>query len=462
MIADKLRQAILQAAIQGKLTKQLKSDGSARDLLAKIQTERGADLSEIVADEIPFDIPDNWCWVHLGDIGTTNIGLTYKPSNIKAKGTCVLRSGNIQGNKMDYTDNIYVDCIIPESKKCYKGDLLICARNGSKRLVGKAAIVDKDGMAFGAFMACFRSKFNPYIHKYVSSPFFRADIDGVNTTTINQITQENLKNRLIPLPPLAEQNRIVARIEALLPELDKLAKEETQLETMQQAFPKAMKDSLLQAAIQGKLTKQLKSDGNARDLLAKIQTNKDLPDITEDDIAFDIPENWCWVRLGKVATVKGGKRIPVGHALTTTDTGYRYIRVADMHNGTVNDNDVHYVTNDVFPLIKNYTISSADVYITCAGTIGRIGTVPDNFNNANLTENADKLVFKCLNKFWLYYTLTSSLVQKQIRDSTTQVGQPKLAIKRIETLLIPLPPLAEQERIVKRLEQLLPLCEELH
>lgn len=230
---NKMKNSLLQAAIQGKLTEQLESDGDARDLVKDIRREeerlikegkikKGKPLPEIAEDEIPFGIPDNWCWVRLGDIGETNIGLTYSPSDISMEGTLVLRSGNIQNDKIDYSDNLYVNCHIPERKKCHVGDLLICARNGSKRLVGKAAVIDREGMTFGAFMAVFRSPFNRYIHKYIGSPYFRADLDGVNTTTINQITQNNLKKRLIPLPPVAEQIRIVERLDKLVPLCDSL------------------------------------------------------------------------------------------------------------------------------------------------------------------------------------------------------------------------------------------------
>lgn len=226
----------------------------------------------------------------------------------------------------------------------------------------------------------------------------------------------------------------------------------------------ALKKSLLQAAIQGKLTEQLPEDGDARDLLKEIQKEKarlvkegqlkkekPLPEITEDEIPFDIPENWVWVRLGNVVQVNGGKRIPVGKKLTQKDTGHKYIRVADMHDETVRDSDVHYVPSDVYETIKNYTISSDDVYITVAGTIGRVGTIPEEFDGANLTENADKLVFKFLDKNWLVQALLSDFVQKQIVNLTTKVGQPKLAIKRIEGLVVPLPPITEQKRICDNL-----------
>jgi len=227
----KLRAALLQAAVQGELNE--RTDEDARDLLTAIQAEKTAlqktgklkkdkPLAAISEEEIPFAIPDNWVWVRLGEIGETNIGLTYDKKDISDNGTIVLRSGNIQNDKIDLSDVVRISSDITQSKMCRKGDILICARNGSKSLVGKAAIINEEGFSFGAFMAVFRSSFNPYIFYYLHSPLFRSAFDGVGTTTINQITQDNLRNRLIPLPPLTEQQQIVAKLEALLAEIDTL------------------------------------------------------------------------------------------------------------------------------------------------------------------------------------------------------------------------------------------------
>ena len=187
----------------------------------------------------------------------------------------------------------------------------------------------------------------------------------------------------------------------------------------------------------------------------KIKKEKPLAEITDDEIPFDISESWKWVKLGNIVTVLGGKRIPVGKKLTTENTGYKYIRVSDMKNGTVLTDDLMYVPKDIYPLISRYIINKEDIYITVAGTIGAVGTIPEEIDGANLTENADRLVFTIMDKEWLVRCLQSSLVQLQIANATTKVGQPKLAIKRIQELLIPLPPLAEQKRIVAKIEELL-------
>ena len=233
--------------------------------------------------------------------------------------------------------------------------------------------------------------------------------------------------------------------------------------------PQELKNSILQLAIQGKLVEQRPEEGTAQELFAQIQAEKQrlieagkikkekpLPEIAEDEKPFEIPEGWMWVHLGEVVTVLGGKRIPAGRQLTTENTGYKYIRVSDMKDGTVLTDKLLYVPYDIFPSISRYIIHKEDVYITVAGTIGRVGKIPEEIDGANLTENANRLVFSCIQQDWLIKWLESSIVQSQIVNVTTKVGQPKLAIKRIQELLIPLPTLAEQKRIVAKIEELLP------
>lgn len=176
--------------------------------------------------------------------------------------------------------------------------------------------------------------------------------------------------------------------------------------------------------------------------------------VSKEEQPYKIPSNWCWVRLGNITQIKGGKRIPKGTSLLKENTGYKYIRVTDMKNGTVLNDDIHYISKDIYNKISNYTISKNDIYITCAGTIGRVGIIPVEFDGANLTENADKIIIKHINKNLLVKVLSSYIVQKQIQEVITTGCQPKLAIKKIEQLKIPLPPINEQQRIVERIESL--------
>ena len=248
---EMLKKSILQQAVMGKLVPQNPNDEPASVLLERIREEKKAlikagkikkDKNESIIyrrdnsyyekivnkeycidDMIPFDIPDSWEWVRLCNIGDTNIGLTYKPfDKTDSNGTLVLRSCNIKKDRMDYSDCIYVACEVPDRAKINKGDILICVRNGSRALVGKCAIVDRDGMAFGAFMAKFSSQCNPFIKIFIDSPIFRKQLNGVNTETINQITQDMLKKQLCPLPSLSEQQRIVEYVYKLINICNKL------------------------------------------------------------------------------------------------------------------------------------------------------------------------------------------------------------------------------------------------
>ena len=222
-----LEKSILQFAMEGKMVNHSPEEGTGQELLKEWKKlySNNQKYEPISDEEIPFELPDNWTWCRLGEISESNIGLTYSPSDIVQNGgTLVLRSSNIQNGEMSYLDNVFVSCSIPESSIIKKGDLLICARNGSRALVGKCAIVDRDGCSFGAFMAKVSAQYVPFIKYFLQSPCFRKQLDGVKTVTINQITQKNLKQQLIPLPPLAEQKRIVAKIEELLPLCRKLIK----------------------------------------------------------------------------------------------------------------------------------------------------------------------------------------------------------------------------------------------
>ena len=179
----------------------------------------------------------------------------------------------------------------------------------------------------------------------------------------------------------------------------------------------------------------------------------------DDEIPFEIPKSWEWCRLGQILTVKGGKRIPVGCSFAPSVTSHIYIRVTEMKNNTLIDKDLKYINEDVFEKIKNYTIGKDDLYLTIAGTIGSVGVVPEKFDGMNLTENAVKLTNLMTNKMFLLYVISSTLVQSQFIDKTKQVAQPKLAIERIQTTLIPFPPLDEQEKIVTKIEELLRIIE---
>ena len=184
------------------------------------------------------------------------------------------------------------------------------------------------------------------------------------------------------------------------------------------------------------------------------KVGKNEPVCIADEVPFDIPDSWEWVRLGSILNVKGGKRLPKEHNLIDTPTNHIYIRVTDMKNHTISSDKLKYITEDTFQLIKNYIINKDDLYLTIAGTIGNVGVVPNRFDGMNLTENAVKLTDIKINKYYLLHIICSNYIQNQFVDKTNKVAQPKLAIERILTTLFPLPPLSEQQRIVEKLKEL--------
>ena len=245
------KQKILDLAIRGKLVPQDPTDEPASELLKKIKAEKDAlvkagkikkDKHEShifkgddncyhenidgkvtdITEEIPFDLPDGWAWCRMISIGQTNIGLTYKPADITDNGTIVLRSNNIQNGKLDLADTVRVSCEISPSLQLNETDILICARNGSKALVGKCTLIPSktETLSFGAFMAVFRSKQNPWVYNILNSGYFRDYLFCSNSTQICQLTQDMLKRFIIPLPPLAEQKRIVSQVEKLFSVLE--------------------------------------------------------------------------------------------------------------------------------------------------------------------------------------------------------------------------------------------------
>jgi type I restriction enzyme S subunit len=242
----KLRELILELAVRGLLVSQDHDDEPASELLKNIAAEKAQLVKEgkikaqkplppIGDDEKPFELPKGWEWVRLDDVGTTNIGLTYSPKDISDNGVPVLRSSNVQQGRIDLSDLVRVDTSVKDSLFVENGDLLICARNGSKSLVGKTAMIRNlnEKMTFGAFMAIYRSQFNSYIEVFLNSPIFRNLLDNVSTTTINQITQANLKSTLVTLPPLAEQQRIVTKVDELMALCDQLKNQLNQAKHLQ-------------------------------------------------------------------------------------------------------------------------------------------------------------------------------------------------------------------------------------
>lgn len=432
----KLRELILELAVRGKLVPQDSNDEPASELLKRIAAEKAElvkqgkikkpkPLPEISEEEKPFELPAGWEWVRLGDIGETNIGLTYSPNNVKETGTPVLRSSNIQNGILDFTDLVRVsDMEIKSSSYVEDGDLLICARNGSKALVGKNALISSlsEPMAFGAFMAIFRCNYNNYVKIFLDSPSFRRNLDGVDTTTINQITQSNLKHTLIPFPPEIEQEKIKNTVFELISLCDQLEQHSlTSLDAHQQlvetllttltdsqnadelaenwarisehfdtlftteASIDALKQTILQLAVMGKLVPQDPNDESASELLkriaqekaqlvkdGKIKKQKPLPPIGDGEKPFELPEGWEWCLFEDVVDIQSG--ITKGRNLANRKLiSIPYLRVANVQRGYLDLSEVKEI--DIPEEEKDkYHVIKGDLLITEGGdwdTVGR-------------------------------------------------------------------------------------------
>lgn len=235
-----------------------------------------------------------------------------------------------------------------------------------------------------------------------------------------------------------------------------------------------LRELILELAVRGKLVEQDEGDEPAADLLDRIKAAKEelaaefsyrmdppLPEPEAGEIPMLAPSGWVLTRIGDMAFVKGGKRLPKGTAYATSPTPHAYIRVTNLKNGTIQTEDLKYIAPEVQSGISRYTISKDDLYITIAGTIGDVGSVPTELDGMNLTENAAKLVFRHLQKDYARLCMRSQIIRDQFFERVNQMAQPKLALKRIATSVFPLPPLAEQHRIVSKVDELMGLCDRL-
>ena len=465
---QEIRKKILSLALTGKLVEQNSSDTPAHQLVESLSGSLNNHPFEndISAQEIPYEIPDSWVWCRLSDIGTTNIGLTYHPQDVAEDGTIVIRSSNIIKGKMDYADLVKVKCQIRENQYLKRNDIVICARNGSKALVGKCAIYegDSDVISFGAFMAIFRTPFFQYAYLYFNSPVFRRNFSNDDSKQINQVTQNILKNSLIPIPPEEEQKRITDKINSVFSFLDTI----DTLQSQYQDNLATLKSKIIDAGIQGKLTEQLPEDGTAEELYQQIQQeklalekagkvkkSKPLPPISEEEKPFDIPDNWKWVRLDDICkSIMDGDHQPPPQV----KSGVPFLVISNISSGKIDLTETRHVPQEYFDALSEERIAcKGDVLFTVTGSFGipvKV-TVKENF----CFQRHIALLKPLMDADYLYWALRSQFVYKQCDDVAIGVAQRTVGIKPLRNMIIPLPPLAEQKRIVAKLEELLPLCE---
>ena len=479
--AQALREKILDLAMRGKLVPQDPNDEPASVLLKKIKAEKeqlikekkikkSKPLAPITDDEKPFDIPDSWEWVRLGDVGEIISGGTPKTSE-----KSYWENGNIPWITPAIMSDTQDDLIFNNKQIKFinklgleKSSAHLILKNSlvvsSRAPIGYVNIVPFD---YTTNQGCKSvSLYSNTAKEFVYFALKNAVPDMIKRasgTTFKEISGTKFGQTIIPLPPLEEQSRIAAKIAqlfALLRKVESSTQQYAKLQTL-------LKSKVLDLAMRGKLVKQDPHDEPASVLLEKIKAEKEklvkegkikkskpLPPITDDEKPFDIPDSWEWVRLGEIVDVKGGKRVPKGSQLKDIQDYKPYIRVSDMKHGTINTSKLKYATKSIYEQIHNYFISSEDIYFSIAGTIGKVGEIPQFLDGALLTENASKLVLFDDNKIkkdYLIIVLGSELIKLQHRKVLSRVTQPKLALSKLKNTIIPFPPLSEQNLITKKI-----------
>ena len=363
-------------------------------------------------------LPEGWILKPLGDIAFLKSGSTPRRSNNSFwnKGTIPwLKSGelnDVMGIK-ENSEFITEIALNETSVKLFEKDTLLIAMYGAT--AGKLGILSINATTNQA-VCSIQNIYNKFDNHYIFYFLFSSRQEIVQDSfggAQPNISKSYLEKITIPLPPLEEQKRIVAKIDTLFTKIDKaITLTEESLKQAKNLFPSVLKEVF--------------EKGKA--------------------------EGWEEKMLGEFAQVKGGKRLPKGEKLEENKTPFPYIRVTDFNDyGSVNKCGIKYISKVVYEHIKKYTISSDDVYISIAGTIGKTGVIPDNLNGANLTENAAKIVINNLDEiktlFLYYFTLSGSFLE-QINEKTKTAAQPKLALTRLREVIIYYPTFDEQVKVI--------------
>ena len=477
MNAQDLKNSILQLAIQGKLVEQREEEGSAKELLEKIEEEKKQLIKEgkikeqkslpaIKEDEIPFDIPKSWEWVRLNQ-NFNFIDYRGKTPTKISDGVILITASNIRKGSLDFTKADFISESEYKDRQSRgitkKGDILFTTEAPLGNVAINTIEVASCGQRSITFQQYAGNVFsNELFSFFIQSPHFQLDlINNATGTTAKGIKAEKLKKLLLPFPPLEEQKRIVAKIEELMPYVDKYDKSYSELEELNKKFPEDMQKSILQYAIQGKLVEQRAEEGTAEELYKQIQEEKkklvkegkikntnELPEITDDEIPFDIPETWKWVRLGDIVYLTSGQdKTP--NKYNDVSKGIPYL------TGASNIKEGEIIINRWIQEPKSIAYKG-DILITCKGTVGK--TVILNEDKVHIARQLMSIRTIITDTKFIKYFVESYV---NILKSKAKSMIPGIERKDVLEVLFALPPLAEQKRIVEKIEELLPLTKQL-
>ena len=488
MTPQELKSSILQLAVQGRLVEQRPEEGTAEELSRQIQEEKQRlikegkikkekPLPEITEDEVPFDIPESWKWVRLKNIVFTHGQI--KPESPFS----YIDIGSIdnKANKLNDEEQLINPNEAPSrARKIVKmGDILYST---VRPYLHNICIINREfshtpiASTGFAVLSCYNSVYNKYLFYYLLSPSFDAfanDAKNSKGVAYPAINDKRFHSAVIAIPPLAEQKRIVAKIEELLPYIDRYEKAWSKLEDFNKRFPGDMQKSVLQMAIQGKLVEQRPEEGTGEELYRQIQAEKQsliksgkikkekpLPEISEDEIPFDIPESWRWVRLGNVV-----KRNPKNNLEDSLDVsfipmncvsdGYRNKHTFETRKwGQIKKGFTHFANGDI-GVAKITPCFQNRKSVIFRDLINGVG--------AGTTELSVVRIFNetIYDKYLLWFFKSDYFISNGVKSFSGTAGQQRIDKNYMTNCLFPLPPLAEQKRIVQKLEQILPLCEKL-
>ena len=475
--AQALREKILDLAMRGKLVPQDPNDEPASVLLEKIKAEKeqlikikkikkSKPLPEITDDEKPFEIPDSWEWVRLGEIGNyiqRGRSPKYDKENFIHP---IISQKCIQWDEISLQDAKYITQDFFEKLEGYrfvrKGDILW--NSTGTGTVGRVNIVREKfpNVPVDSHVTLVRTNNNvnsQFIYYYLYSPIIQSNLNDYLTGTTKQkeLGLNSILKVVLPIPPLSEQSRIAAKIAQLFALLRKVESSIQQYANLKDL----LKSKLLDLAMRGKLVDQDPNDEPANVLLDKIKAEKDqlvkekkiksLPEITDDEKPFDIPDSWEWVRLGDVLDVRDGTHDTPKYV----SEGVPLITAKNLRNGEIDFSNIKYISeNDAIKINERSQVSEGDVLFAMIGTIGNpvLVRTRNNFSIKNVAL-LKQIAFLNMN-FVCQYILGST---KLLMKNASGGNQKFISLKKINKLPFPLPPLSEQSRIVSKLEQLFTL-----
>lgn len=492
MTPQKLKNSILQLAIAGKLVEQRAEEGTAEELLLRLNIDYTLDgrkvkkkvIDDYTEDDYPFDIPSSWKWVKMGNICLIARGGSPRP--IKAfltndeNGINWIKIGDTDknGKYIHSAAEKITEEGTKKSRFVHAGDFLLT----NSMSFGRPYILKIDGCIHDGWLVISQKEKvldEDFLYYVLSSTFAYNQFAGkVSGAVVKNLNSDKVANSFLPLPPLAEQKRIVAKIEQLLPYIDRYEKAWSRLQEFNKRFPSDMQKSLLQYAIEGKLVEQRAEEGTAEELFAQIQAEKQrlvaegklkkqkpLPEITEEEKPFDIPESWKWVRLGEVCIFENGdrsKKYPVESDYVKF--GIPFFGAKDIVGKYLSFDNVRFISSEKFNELGNGKLRNQDFICLLRGSVGKCAIFKEKNDIRTGFICAQMVILRSINLDlcnYLYNYFISPVYDALIKGKITGTAVRQLAAKDLANMIFPLPPLAEQKRIVARLEELLPLCDRL-